>query len=108
MTGLHYLEKREYQPNIQFLVLEKHLVKYGKLVFELIELKKTASTSNDIIRKYSLDTYDELIELIRAKEYTIPERVSCDEDIREMISYLRLMTLNHYKQARYDKPFLFS
>ena len=108
MTCLHYLESGEYQPNIQILTSEKTLRPYQKLIFELIELKKIGGTSNDIIRKSSLDTYDRLKELIEEKGQVLPERLFRDEDIRAIITFIRSNTIKHRIKQSPHRPSILS
>ncbi len=104
MTCLYYLDTGVYQPNIQLLTSEQSLGKYRPLIMELIELKKIGQTSNDAIRQSSLDTYDELKESIEERKDVLPELLSRDEDIRSIITYIRLNSLNHRIKTRIERP----
>ena len=71
---------------------------------ELIELKKIGQTSNDAIRQSSLATYDKLKESIEERKDVLPELLSRDEDIRSIITYIRLNSLNHRIKTRIERP----
>jgi predicted nucleotidyltransferase len=96
MTALHFLETEEYRTNIQELVEYEPMTKYREFIFQLIELKKNARTTNQIIRHQSIQCYDELKELVSAKEDQIPKRNPWEEELRDLVSYLRLKTLEQH------------
>ena len=108
MTCLYYLEKRKYQPNIQIITSDKSMEKYRNLIFQLVELKKVGTNTNNVILQSSLDAYEELKELIQEKEQVLPEHLHRDEDIRKIISYIRLNTLNQRKKQTLERPTILS
>jgi len=104
MTALHFLRQGRYRTNIQELVEHEPMTGYRDFILQLIELKKQARTTNQIIRHQSIQCYEELKVLVREREGQLPGRNPWELELRGVLTYLRLKTLEHHGSFGARKP----
>lgn len=96
MTVIHYMESRQYEPNIQVLVKQEYLAYYANLIEVLIELKKSRRSTNPIIKKRSNDAYDEMEAWIKENRGKIPEKGDVQDRIKMQVTDIRMATLRFH------------